>query len=393
MSKATLVTVLAGQPVQKPPRVHRRIVATRWDNGSPDSSRLVFAKGNRRMEWFELAASLVLILVSAELFTNGIEWVGTNFGLSEGAVGSVLAAVGTALPETLLPLVAILLGRRSGEEIGIGAILGAPFMLTTLAMFVLGLAVLLFGRGGRRPLELNSDRRVVLQDLGYFLVMYTLAVLAGIAGQEWFKWVLAAALMVGYAVYVKRHFEAPGETTEEKEVKGEVRPLYLRLAVRRAAGRPREDPPRPPSWAALTQVGVALLGIVAGARVFVIGVDRIAEVFRLPHLALALLVAPVATELPEKFNSVIWVRRRKDTLAIGNLTGAMVFQSSFPVTVGLLLTPWKLSGEALVAAVVALSAGVVLWLTVKLRGALSARLLLVQGVFYAGYVAFVLTRI
>ena len=63
-------------------------------------------------------------------------------GCPKGAVGSVLAAVGTALPETLLPLVAIVTGHVSGEEIGIGAILGAPFMLTTLAMLVVGVAVL-----------------------------------------------------------------------------------------------------------------------------------------------------------------------------------------------------------------------------------------------------------
>ena len=86
----------------------------------------------------------------AELFTNGVEWIGEGFGLSEGAVGSVLAAVGTALPETLLPLVAILSGHGRGEEIGTGAILGAPFMLTTLAMVVVAVAVLVTGRGGRR---------------------------------------------------------------------------------------------------------------------------------------------------------------------------------------------------------------------------------------------------
>src|SRR5207253_9335902 len=103
------------------------------------------------LDWFELVASLALILGSSELFTNGVEWVGESFGLSEGAVGSVLAAVGTALPETLLPLVAIVLGgHEAGKEIGIGAILGAPFMLTSLAMCVTGVAALVYSRGGRR---------------------------------------------------------------------------------------------------------------------------------------------------------------------------------------------------------------------------------------------------
>ncbi len=145
-------------------------------------------------------------------------------------------------------------------------------------------------------------------------------------------------------------------------------------------------------WPSFTQVALALALIVGGARLFVNAVDVIATRFGLPHLVFALLVAPVATELPEKFNSVIWVRRRKDTLALGNMTGAMVFQSSFPVTIGLLLTPWRLAHEALVAAVVALVAGSVLYLTVRIRGRFTGWLLLLQGAFFGGYVVYVIGR-
>src|SRR3954447_25008718 len=95
-----------------------------------------------------LAIGLVVILAGSELFTNGIEWFGHKLNLAEGAIGSVLAAVGTALPETMIPVVAIVLaGTGGGAEsdashgVGVGAILGAPFMLATLAMFVTGVAV------------------------------------------------------------------------------------------------------------------------------------------------------------------------------------------------------------------------------------------------------------
>ena len=94
-----------------------------------------------------LGFGFVVILVGAELFTNGIEWFGLKLGLAEGAVGSVLAAVGTALPETMIPIIAILFSASaSSSEVGVGAILGAPFMLATLAMFVTGVAVLIVGR-------------------------------------------------------------------------------------------------------------------------------------------------------------------------------------------------------------------------------------------------------
>ena len=345
------------------------------------------------MDWLILAASLLVILAGAELFTNGVEWIGEGFGLSEGAVGSVLAAVGTALPETLLPLVAILSGHHSGRDIGIGAILGAPFMLTTLAMVVIAIAVLVNARGGRRPTELLFDRSVLRQDLGYFLVMYTFALLAGLLHVKALDVLLAIALVVGYVYYVRRHFLAPDGAEVAVETSGEIKPLYVWGWLSRVKRGLGEWTKGASDVAPFVQVTIALAAIVGGARLFITAVDGIGDRFGLPPLAFTLLVAPVATELPEKFNSIIWIRRRKDTLALGNMTGAMVFQSSFPVSVGLLLTPWRLSHEALVAAIVALVAGSILYLTVRLRGRLTARLLLLQGVLYAGYVGYVATKL
>jgi cation:H+ antiporter len=345
------------------------------------------------MATISLLLSLVVILGGAELFTNGVEWIGEGFGLSEGAVGSVLAAVGTALPETLLPLVAILSGHAAGEEIGTGAILGAPFMLTTLAMVVVAVAVLATARGGRRPTHLEIDRGVIRQDLGYFLTMYALAVGAGLIHVKALHVALAIVLVVGYGYYVKRHFASPGEEDLEAEAATEIRDLHLwswwgRVRKGLAAWTADRSAILP-----FVQVALALGLIVGGARLFIAAVDTIGTSLGVSPLAFSLLVAPIATELPEKFNSVLWIRRRKDTLAMGNMTGAMVFQSSFPVTIGLLLTPWELHGFALVAALVALAAGGVLWLTLRLRGRLSAPLLLFQGVFYVGYVTYVIVKI
>ena len=99
------------------------------------------------MDIVVLVISFAVILAGAELFTNGIEWFGHKLELGEGAIGSVLAAVGTALPETMIPFIAIVFGGGiAGSEVGVGAILGAPFMLSTLAMFVTGAAILLMRR-------------------------------------------------------------------------------------------------------------------------------------------------------------------------------------------------------------------------------------------------------
>ena len=151
------------------------------------------------MDVVVLVAALLIILLGAELFTNGIEWFGRKLGLAEGAVGSVLAAVGTALPETLIPIIAILFASgEASHAIGVGAILGAPFMLSTLAMFVTGVAVLIQARRRPRGDLMPVDTHVLAHDMRYFAIAYALAVGAAFLPLEpvWLKWIVAVVLII-----------------------------------------------------------------------------------------------------------------------------------------------------------------------------------------------------
>ena len=136
---------------------------------------------------FEFAFALFMVLMGAELFTNSVEWLGKKMHLSEGAVGSVLAAVGTAMPEAIIPVIALLYGHgEASVEIGTGAILGAPLMLSTIAMFIAGLAVLIFARH-RKNIRLNLNAEIVQRDMRFFVLMYVSALAAGIVADQNFK--------------------------------------------------------------------------------------------------------------------------------------------------------------------------------------------------------------
>src|SRR3954454_20528103 len=273
------------------------------------------------MDLLILIAAFVIILLGAELFTNGIEWFGRKLELAEGAVGSVLAAVGTALPETMIPIIAILFASgASSHEVGVGAILGAPFMLATLAMFVTGVAVLYQAR--RRPAGdvMPVDTEVLAHDIRYFGMAYAIAIGAAFLPLEpvWLKWIVAVVLIGIYAWYVKGHFASDAEISGDH-----LAPLrFHRLDV----NAHRVEPVVPRLRVVNLQVIAALGLIVLGAIFFVNAVEHIATQFNVDSTLLALVIAPIATELPEKFNSIIWVRGGKDTLAMGNITGAMVFQ-------------------------------------------------------------------
>lgn len=337
-----------------------------------------------------LVVSLVIILAGAELFTNSIEWFGRRLGLAEGAVGSVLAAVGTALPETLIPVIAILFATGAGShEVGVGAILGAPFMLATLAMFVTGLGVLSFRRRRSSGTMLLVDTGVLAHDLRYFFVGYALSIAGALIPPEAgaARGVVAIILIGLYAWYVKGHFGS--DVTEEHE---ELAPLRFH----RLDGRARRRDPITPRVRVITLQVLAALGfIIVGAVFFIDAVEHVAETLGVSQVLLALVIAPIATELPEKFNSILWVRQNKDTLALGNITGAMVFQSTLPTTIGMVLAAetWRIgegSYTAFVSAAIALVATAIIFLPARRRGRLDARHLLVGGIFYAGYLAFIL---
>ncbi|HEX2193749.1 MAG TPA: sodium:calcium antiporter [Candidatus Limnocylindria bacterium] len=357
------------------------------------------------MDLVLLVGSLAVILVAAELFTNGIEWFGHKLNLAEGAVGSVLAAVATAMPETLIPVIAILgpvlLGgdTEASHAIGVGAILGAPFMLSTLAMFVTGVAIVIFARQGRRSTRMRLNTGVLGRDVAFFIVGYGLAIGTAFLPVQlgWLKWVAAVLLFVIYAVYVRLHFSDEAEPGDAEELNR----LHLtRLAAQRRPAvdvdlLPGEDHSHEAADAVpgmriiVGQVAVALALIIIGAQVFVGAVEHISTQIGLDPTILALIIAPIATELPEKFNSVLWVRTGKDTLAMGNITGAMVFQSCLPTVLGLLFTSWTFTSQSAInfaSAGVAFVATILIFGNMLRQGRLSAWTLLIGGPLYLIYV-------
>jgi len=327
----------------------------------------------------ELVGSLVAILGAAVLFTNAVEMLGERLNLGSGAVGSVLAAVGTALPETMIPVVALIGAALAGEsagaaasEIGVGAILGAPFLLATLAMFIVGITALGFRRRRENGTELVIEKRTTRRDVVYFLVAFAVAAGAGIVALPTYVKVLVAIVLVGaYVYYVWRTIVAGGEAIGET-------PDNLTLWPESSWGRA-------PTWAVAAQLLGTLVVMGVGAHIFVRGVEHASESLGIPAGLISLVLAPLATELPEKFNSVIWLREDKDTLAFGNITGAMVFQSTLPVSLGLLFTRWELDFINVFSAVLALASSVVLLGLLLRKGPIKAFYLLGAGILYVAF--------
>jgi cation:H+ antiporter len=198
---------------------------------------------------------------------------------------------------------------------------------------------------------------------------------------------VVALVLVGlYGWYVRSHLRAESIVDAEG-----LNPLRLRR-FDWAVAHLVDDPPR--LRIVLFQIVVGLGAILIGAVAFVDAVTDVARNAGIDEVMLALIVAPIATELPEGANAVLWVRQGKDTLAIGNITGAMVFQASIATLAALVLAPheWVFrSGTQLAfsSALIAFLSTAAVFLPFALGRALRARGLLVGAAFYAAYLAIV----
>jgi cation:H+ antiporter len=333
----------------------------------------------------EIALLLCLIVGCCALFTNAIEWTGHRFNLSEGAVGSVLAAVGTALPETLVPIIAIVSGMlglsglnaTSGHDIGMGAILGAPFLLSTLAFFLAASALFYFSAIRKRSVNLKVDFNLFRRDLHYFFMAYLIVFAAAFIPDLTVKTGLAVFLLGFYGVYVYRTVNKSHMPNEEFDLPRLF--FWKKSAV------------EPPTAIIMGQLVASLLLLLVMAHLFVEQIQHVATVLQIPTLLLSLIITPIATELPEKFNSVMWIKDKKDNLAFGNLTGAMVFQSCVPTAIGLVFTPWILNKQGFLSVILCLFSSVVAYgFAWKSQKAFPLALLVAGGSSYLLFLLFAL---
>jgi cation:H+ antiporter len=283
-----------------------------------------------------LLASAGVIYIACEAFTNGIEWLGQKLGVSQTATGTILAALGTALPESVVTLVATAFADDDAQrDVGVGAALGGPLALSTIAYAAVGVALIVYGRrSGRGPgLVVRVDGRRLSHDQLLFLAIFAAKIALGLWAFSIKPW-LGMVFLAVYAWYVIVEMSGPREEHE-----GAPEPLLIR--------RGQHDPHL--GWV-VGQTVASLALVFAASHVFVGQLEAVGPWLGLQPQVTALLLSPIATELPETMNALIWVRQGKERLALANVSGAMMIQATVPTAFGLFFTPWLLDNSLLVAA-------------------------------------------
>jgi cation:H+ antiporter len=338
-----------------------------------------------------LAGCAVAIYLACEWFVNAVEWLGQRLNMGKMAVGTILAAFGTALPESVVTLVAVTTGSTpEAKDIGVGAAMGGPLALATVAYGVTGAMLLVRRRrklaAASAPgtvqtavsapvLESADQMRRLAKDQMWFLPIFIIKVALGLVAFA-FKPALGLLFFAAYAGYFWREIRGGAEADEGED---HLEPLKL---------QPRAA--RPATWAVLMQTAATLVVIFFASQLFVHQLDAIGPMLGLSASVTALLLSPVATELPEIMNAVIWVRQGKTSLALANISGAMMIQATVPSGLGLLFTSWHFDHALIWSGVVTMAAITYLLATMRAHRLSPKRLAASAGfylVFAAGLVA------
>jgi cation:H+ antiporter len=259
--------------------------------------------------------------------------------------------------------------------VAIGAIIGAPFLLATIAMALVGISALIFSNRRSQGTKLVADVETLDRDLIFFGVFFAAGLAIGQGVPDPLQIPLAVGFVLAYAIYARQTLRGGGAV----EGVDAIGPLYL----------DRTPGTEPPGQTIVIQLVVGLGAIVGGAHLFVEELIAVAEDVGIEPLVLSLVLAPLATELPEKANSFFWVKDGKDSLALGNITGAMVFQSTIPIAFGLVLTEWDLDSFATVSGVLGLAGGALAYWTLRLRGRFTPLPIAIWTALFASFVVYV----
>jgi len=285
------------------------------------------------LAFFLFFGSAAAIYFSCEFFVNGLEWVGKRLEITQTATGTILAAFGTALPESVVTLVAVAFGTSDAErDIGVGAALGGPLVLSTLAYAVVGLTLIGSDKlKVRKKIALDVDYRRLSRDQAWFLGIFLCKLALGLVafpGKRLFGFLFLAA----YALYVWKELRSDNSISVEAELE--------RLKI-----KPNDADPTL-IWAGL-QTPVALIVIFAASRIFVSQLD---------------MIGPWLGIMPETMNAIIWVRQGRERMALANISGAMMIQATVPTACGVFGTPWLFDRSLVLAGGVTALAVVILFL-------------------------------
>ncbi len=310
--------------------------------------------GKLLLEILLLVVGFVLLVKGADFFVDGAASIAKRFGIPELVIGLTIVAMGTSAPEAAVSIAG---AAKGNADISIGNVIGSNIMNVCV---ILGVAATI--------ITIAVAKSTVRIEMPFLIGIMTLFLFLGWDGTiSRFDGVILWALFLVYLVYLfimaKKN---PADSGDE------VKDL--------------------PVWKSLLFTVGGIAAIVIGSDVAVDAASTIAAAFGMSERFIGLTIVALGTSLPELFTSVTAARKGNADIAIGNIVGSNIFNVLFVVGTASLIIPIHFATGFRVDAVIAIGAGVLLWLCTLPKKRLSRPGGIVMLLGYVGYFTYLLLK-
>ncbi len=298
-----------------------------------------------------LAVGFVMLIKGADWFVDGVSGIAEKFGIPQLVIGLTIVAMGTSAPEAAVSITAALKGSAG---ITVGNVVGSNIMNV---LVILGITSVITA--------IAVQKSTVRIELPFMIGVSVVFLVCGWTGNQItrIEGVLLWGFFLVYLFYLFQAAKNGMEQQQEEEKQESVVKLILTGII-----------------------GMVL--IIVGSDVTVDAATVLATIFGMSERFIGLTIVAFGTSLPELVTSVIAARKGKADIAVGNIVGSNIFNILFVVGTTALIVPVPFSPEFYIDGIVAILAGILLWLCVfqkKLLERWGGGIMLVGYLAYFGY--------
>ena len=298
-----------------------------------------------------LAVGFFMLMKGADWFVEGSAGIAKKMGIPQLVIGLTIVAMGTSAPEAAVSINASIKGNAG---IAIGNVVGSNILNI---LIILGISAIL------ATMAIQKSR--FRYEIPFMVVVTVVLIALGMTG-EYVTRIEGVILWVLFIVYLL---------------------YFFRLAKQ---GTTEEDAEKRPIWKLLIFMILGGVLVVWGSDVTVDSATEIAHMIGLSERFIGLTIVALGTSLPELVTSVVAARKGNADIAIGNIVGSNIFNILFVIGTASIIAPVMYQPVFLVDGIIAVAAGVLLWISVAKTKSLRKPWGIVFLLCYAAYLAYLL---
>jgi len=299
-----------------------------------------------------LVIGFTMLVKGADYFVDGAAGIATKFGIPQLVVGLTIVAMGTSAPEAAVSIT----GAMSGAaDIAVGNVVGSNILNILIILGVTGFIT-----------TVAVQKSTLMIEMPFMMAITVLLIVLGMSGNEisFIEGVIFWICFIAYLIYL--YFLAKKGTEEETT---EDRPV----------------------WELILFVLVGGVVVVWGANISVDAATAIATAIGISEKFIGLTIVALGTSLPELVASVTAAKKGNADIAIGNIVGSNIFNILFVLGTSALIIPIPYQASFLIDGIIAVAAGVLLWVATIRRRELNRPWGIVMLLGYVAYFVYLLS--